>query len=330
MLPLQDRRGILFVGSLRFAPNASAVEYLCTKILPRVDTSLLARHPVYIVGDGLKDAVRRLADARPHVRMVGWVPSISPYLERARVSVVPLLYGAGTKRKLLQALMCGTPAVSTSIGIEGLNLRDRRHVLVADDPVSFADAISRLLNDEQLWRLLQRAGRTYMAATHGLNSSCSSLMKVVKGVLKETNGSSISNFAESAVLVSNARQYHQLVHRIYDAVESTVPDDANVVVVSKGDDALLQLGGRQAWHFPQTDGGRYAGHHPGTSDEAITQLEWLHTRGAAYLVVPAFALWWLDHYVGFKTHLDRYYQVMLERSDTCLIYARRGHRSEGT
>ena len=58
--------------------------------------------------------------------MVGWVPSVLPYLNRARVTVIPLLYGAGTKRKLIQALMAGTPSVSTAVGIPGGQERDAR------------------------------------------------------------------------------------------------------------------------------------------------------------------------------------------------------------
>jgi glycosyltransferase involved in cell wall biosynthesis len=91
-------------------------------------------------------------------------------LQRARISVVPLLYGAGTKRKLMQSLMVGTPCVSTSIGIEGLDLVDETHVLVADDAVKFAADIERLLTDEELWLRLQLEGRERVVSAHGRES----------------------------------------------------------------------------------------------------------------------------------------------------------------
>ena len=63
-----------------------------------------------------------------------------PSIMRSTLATVPLLFGAGTKGKLVQALMAGTPTVSTTIGIEGLHLRHHEHVLVADDPHEFAEA----------------------------------------------------------------------------------------------------------------------------------------------------------------------------------------------
>ncbi len=84
------------------------------------------------------EQVRGSGRGLPHVKIVGWVPSVIPYLNSARVSVVPLRYGAGTKRKIVQALMVGTPTVTTVVGAEGLGVRDRREVLIADDPSEFA------------------------------------------------------------------------------------------------------------------------------------------------------------------------------------------------
>ena len=87
---LRDRSGMLFVGSFRHMPNVYAVEHLCREIVPRLRPELLIDHPISIVGDGLDDAIRRYADGLAGVRMIGWVPDVLPYLQRARVSLVPL------------------------------------------------------------------------------------------------------------------------------------------------------------------------------------------------------------------------------------------------
>jgi hypothetical protein len=89
-------------------------------------------------------------------------------------------------------------------------------------------------------------------------------------------------------------------------VREEVPEGATVLVVSKGDDDLVEVEGRKAWHFPQLDDGTYSGHHPADDDEAIAELERLRERGAEYLVLPASSMWWLDHYQGFRRHLERY------------------------
>lgn len=169
-VPLEERRGILFVGNYRHPPNVQAVEYLCKSVLPLVPEDVLAEHPVYIIGNGMNEVVSGYGRDLPNVTMVGWVPSVLPYLQRARISVIPLLYGAGTKRKLMQSVMVGTPSVSTSIGVEGLNLEDGSDVLVADDPVRFADRITQLIRDDALWEKLVLHGRSKIMAIHGRES----------------------------------------------------------------------------------------------------------------------------------------------------------------
>jgi hypothetical protein len=92
-------------------------------------------------------------------------------------------------------------------------------------------------------------------------------------------------------------------------------------VVSRGDDALVDLDGRTGWHFPRCDDGRYAGHYPKDSESAISHLEDLRRKGVRYLVIPATALWWLDHYEGLRSHLEQHYRLLVHRSDACAIYA---------
>lgn len=181
--PFAERKGILFMGNFKHPPNIGAVEYLCQDILSRFDPTLTAEHPVYIVGNALDGTICNYTSEVPHVHMVGWVPSVRPYLERTRISVIPLLYGAGTKRKLIQALMVGTPTVSTSIGIEGLNLVNGEHVLVADDSLTFANSIVQLLNDVELWHQLAHQGRVYIAAMRSREVVRTRLMEVIDIVL---------------------------------------------------------------------------------------------------------------------------------------------------
>ena len=96
------------------------------------------------------------------------MPSLVPYLQRARISLVPLLHGAGTKRKVLQALAAGTPTVTTSVGAEGLEIRDGKHALIADDPAAFAAAVERLLHDPELWARLRNPRALAISYASGL------------------------------------------------------------------------------------------------------------------------------------------------------------------
>jgi hypothetical protein len=115
-------------------------------------------------------------------------------------------------------------------------------------------------------------------------------------------------------------EYRQLKDRITAVVDAVLPSDANVLVVSKGDPGLLEFDGPQGSHFPQTDKGLYAGHHPPDSATAINHLEELRKRGAQYLVFPSTSYWWFDHYGELRRHLDTRYRVVVRQPD-CAIYA---------
>jgi len=114
-------------------------------------------------------------------------------------------------------------------------------------------------------------------------------------------------------------EYRSLVERIQSAVEGALPNDATILVISKGDEELLKLGGRVGWHFPSAEGGGYAGHHPADSAAAIAALEKLRERGASYLVIPESSFWWLDFYQEFAAYLETRY-CKVRAGDECIVY----------
>jgi hypothetical protein len=117
-------------------------------------------------------------------------------------------------------------------------------------------------------------------------------------------------------------RYRQLVRRVQESARNNLPPGANVVVVSRGDETLLELGeGHRGWHFPQGRGGVYAGHYPADSAEAIDHLEELRSRGAEFLMLPETSFWWLEHYEGFRKHLEDRYRLFVRQEETCLIFA---------
>jgi glycosyltransferase involved in cell wall biosynthesis len=93
------------------------------------------------------------------VEFTGYLDDVRPAVARAWAEVVPLRKGGGTRLKVLEALALGTPVVSTSKGVEGLDLEDGRHVLVADTADAFAAATERLLGQPELRARLGEAGR---------------------------------------------------------------------------------------------------------------------------------------------------------------------------
>lgn len=123
------------------------------------------------------------------------------------------------------------------------------------------------------------------------------------------------------------RAYRQAVERIRKLVSDVVPSRATVLVVSRGDEELLNLGGRRAWHFPQTEDGVYAGHYPPDSAAAIEHLESLRARGAEVLLLPVTAFWWLRHYAEFARHLEQRYDLLARQDDACILYSLAGSKA---
>jgi O-antigen biosynthesis protein len=115
--------------------------------------------------------------------------------------------------------------------------------------------------------------------------------------------------------------YEDLVVRIRAEVASSLPDDAHVLVVSRGDEEILRLGRRTTSHFPQDEAGQYAGYHPATGEDAIAHLEALRGRGSQFLLFPSTAFWWLDHYPDLRAHLEAHYRPVLRRDGVCMVYA---------
>jgi GT2 family glycosyltransferase len=140
----------------------------------------------------------------------------------------------------------------------------------------------------------------------------------VAGLLRENTELSLA--LERQAQGSPETRYQHLREEILLQVEKTVPPGATVLVISKGDGALVDLPNRRGWHFPRTEHGAYAGQHPGTSTEAIQRLEALRSQGAQYLVIPSTSRWWLDYYTEFHDHLESHCSRQPGTGDSCDIY----------
>lgn len=167
------------------------------------------------------------------------------------------------------------------------------------------------------------AGERHAAVLADLASLTARYDELASGllVLMESDGAAEENPArrEERPAAEPQSWYAGIVERTRAAVRATVPENARVVVINKGDEELLQLEGREAWHFPRTDTGLYAGFYPENGADAVAHLDNLRRKGADFLVIPASALWWLDHYPELREHLEQ--QCRLVSGATCLIYA---------
>ena len=112
-------------------------------------------------------------------------------------------------------------------------------------------------------------------------------------------------------------------HRIRETVALYLPPQCTVAVVSRADDALLDLGDYRSLHFPEDDHGGYAGYHPADGADAVARLEALADRGAEFLLIPADSFWWLEYCQDFATFLGERCQIIAYVEHTCAIFALR-------
>lgn len=157
MPPKLEDNVVVFSGNLEYHPNISAVRYFRNEIWP----GLRERWPGLmwrLVGKNPK-AVEKFTRGDARIELSGPVDDAIAELARAKVAIVPLLAGSGTRFKIIEAWAAGVPVVSTPLGAEGLPARDGEHLLVAGDARGFQEAVSALLADPGLRDRIGRAGR---------------------------------------------------------------------------------------------------------------------------------------------------------------------------
>jgi glycosyltransferase involved in cell wall biosynthesis len=158
--PLETQQhddAIVFSGNLEYEPNRSAVTHFQQCIWPL----LKQRWPALrwrVIGKN-HHRVKSQLSGDPRVDVIGPVADAITALASAKVAVVPLLAGSGTRIKIIEAWAAGVPVVSTSIGAEGLPGLSGEHFLIADEPAAFCEAVSTLLNSNDLRLRLAANGR---------------------------------------------------------------------------------------------------------------------------------------------------------------------------
>lgn len=176
-----DRRHLVFTGSMDWRPNQDAARYFAEHVFP----ALRARRPdleCTFVGRTPPPEIEKLARI-PGFHVTGTVPDVRPYVERAAAYIVPLRVGGGSRLKILEALAMGRPVVSTTVGAEGLEVEHGKHLLLADDPEAFVQAVLRVLDDQDLASSLAAEGTRLVREKYGWNALAGHLARFLEEVV---------------------------------------------------------------------------------------------------------------------------------------------------
>lgn len=153
-----DPNLLVFIGNLRTLQNNDAILYFVKEIYPFIKLHRPAAR-LRIVGANPSKVVRNL-DNKNGVKVTGKVENIVDYVKDACVSVSPIRIGAGMRGKILESMAMGIPVVATSVGVEGIEeARSDNHLLIADTPESFANAVIKVMENPSLRDSLSKAGR---------------------------------------------------------------------------------------------------------------------------------------------------------------------------
>lgn len=155
---VQPQPCLVFTGSMDWRPNQDAARYFVEEIWPTVKRRC-PQMQVFFVGRNPSPDVKAL-EQQQGVFITGTVDDIRPYIADAAVYIVPLRIGGGSRLKILEAMAMKKAIVSTAVGAEGLKVENGRHLLIADTPEQFAEAVERCLENEPLRRCLGANGRT--------------------------------------------------------------------------------------------------------------------------------------------------------------------------
>ena len=177
---------LVFSGKMSYHANISMANYLVEEIMPRIWKVRPATH-LYIVGKDPAPVIKKMTQ-NPLITVTGTVEDIRPFLWRATISVVPLLYGAGIQNKILEAMATGTPVVTTCRALSALQAQRGKDLFASDDPDGFSQAVLQLIANRDLQHKTGDAGVRYVRTFHSWDSIASQLVNIYQQTLNSRTG----------------------------------------------------------------------------------------------------------------------------------------------
>jgi glycosyltransferase involved in cell wall biosynthesis len=150
---------IITLGTLHYPPNADGIRWFLESVFPLVKRRVPGSTLTIVGKNPPRELMKVAAQFSETVAVEGYVPDLTPYLQKAAILVVPVRVGGGMRVRILEAFARAMPTVTTSVGLEGIQADQGEHVLVADDAQGFADHVVNLLEDEVAQARLAVNGR---------------------------------------------------------------------------------------------------------------------------------------------------------------------------
>lgn len=204
----EQRRDFMFIGNFLHAPNWDALCYLKREIWPLIRKKC-PQAQVNVYGAYASQKVMDFHNPMDGFLICGRVEDAQAVTLKARVSLAPLRFGAGIKGKLLEAMACGTPTVTTSIGAESMQHNDLWNGAIVDSAEEFAEAATQLYTNPEKWELAQQNGVQILAKRYNYAIFVESLKREFRTRLKSCEATRSADFLSLLV------QHHSLASTKY-------------------------------------------------------------------------------------------------------------------
>lgn len=191
--PFEQRAHFLSIGNFRHAPNWDAVLWLKTVLWPRI-RQRLPQAELHVYGAYTPPKATALHNPAQGFKVLNWAEDALQVMGDARVALAPLRFGAGIKGKLVDAMRCGTPSVTTPIGAEGMHGDLPWPGLVASDVDALVDAAVTLYQDADAWQQAQAHGAPLLRQRYAYASHATALMQRVDALREGLEEHRLANF----------------------------------------------------------------------------------------------------------------------------------------
>ena len=177
--PITTEQTLLFLGSYGYKANIDAAEFLIRKIWPLVRRTI--PKATLIIAGQFPDRIPCYRAGIQGIKFTGFVKELDDLYGQSRVVCAPILAGGGTRVKIIEAAAYGKPVVSTHIGAEGIEMQDEVEFFLRDDPTSFAEACTRLLNDHILCKQMGGTARNTAIKKYNQINIKQRIQEIIKG-----------------------------------------------------------------------------------------------------------------------------------------------------
>ncbi|WET04664.1 glycosyltransferase family 4 protein [Flavobacterium sp. YJ01] len=204
----EDRKNFVFIGNFLHEPNWNTVQHLKESIWP----SLKKNFPEAILevyGAYPSQKVLQLHQPKNGFYIMGRAEDANEIVKKARIVLAPIRFGAGLKGKLLEAMQCGTPSITTSIGSEAMHENLSWNGFIEDDPEEFSKKAIALYQNENVWKESQKNGIQIINECYQKSNYSNELIGLVNSLLTDSENHRLHNF------MGNLLQHHSYKSTMY-------------------------------------------------------------------------------------------------------------------